>query len=100
MISQSFASWRGFHSNSGTSYIDPNPYPDNLHIVTNALVYRILLNKLTAVGVEFSKSDTSFTVLANKEVIISAGKNLSTLYLALYFNTFLIIYVQLIHLNF
>ncbi|CAG2117227.1 unnamed protein product, partial [Medioppia subpectinata] len=51
----------------------PNPYPDNLHIVCKALVTKILFNGLTAIGVEFIVNDISYTVYANREVIVSAG---------------------------
>ena len=63
----------GFRSSSGNGYVDPNPHPNNLHIVTKALVVRILFNGLTAIGVEFSKNDIQYKVYARKEVILSAG---------------------------
>ena len=75
MLLQSF-SGNGLRSSSGTAYVDPNPYPNNLHIVANALVYKIVFNGLTAVGVEFNRNDIPHRVMARKEVIISAGISL------------------------
>ena len=72
MVSQSF-SYEGLRSSSANAYVDPNPYPNNLHIVANALVYKIVFNGLTAVGVEFNRNDIPHRVLARKEVILCAG---------------------------
>ena len=73
MIGQSFIGRSGLRSSAANSYIDPNPYPNNLHIVTKALVTKILFNDLTAVGVEFERNGSHFNVSARKEVIVSAG---------------------------
>ena len=70
---QQFIDVRGFRAGAGNAYVDPNPRPDNLHIVTQALVLRVLFENKTAVGVEFSKNDKSFRVFVTKEVIVSAG---------------------------
>jgi choline dehydrogenase-like flavoprotein len=68
----------GTRSGTGNAYIDPNPHPNNLHIVTQALVTRILFstfnNNITATGVQFEKDGQTFTVNATKEVILSAGQ--------------------------
>ncbi|CAG2117137.1 unnamed protein product, partial [Medioppia subpectinata] len=53
MLLQKFITAQGFRSSTGTAFVDPNPYPDNLHIVCKALVSKILFNGLTAIGVEF-----------------------------------------------
>ena len=73
MIMQQFIDTKGFRSSSGNAYIDPNPHPNNLHIVTKAMVVKILFNGLTAVGVEFAKNNKRFQVYARKEVILTAG---------------------------
>ncbi|CAG2119893.1 unnamed protein product, partial [Medioppia subpectinata] len=70
---QSFINTAGLKEGTGTVFIDPNPSPDNLHIVCKALVTKILFNGLTAIGVEFIVNDISYTVYANREVIVSAG---------------------------
>ena len=72
MVTQSF-SYEGLRSSSGNAYVDPNPYPNNLHIVANALVYKIVFNGLTAVGVEFNRNDIPHRVMARKEIILCAG---------------------------
>ena len=73
MVGQSFISSKGLRSSTSNGYIDPNPYPKNLNIVTKAMVTKILFDGLTAVGVEFAKNEKTFSVFAQKEVIISAG---------------------------
>ena len=73
MIDQAFIGLNGLRSSSGTAYVDPNPYPNNLHIVTKAILTKILFNGLTAVGVEFANNDRPFRVYSRQEVIISAG---------------------------
>ncbi|CAG2114764.1 unnamed protein product, partial [Medioppia subpectinata] len=73
MDTESFVTTQGFRSGTGNVFIDPNPHPNNLHIVCKALVSKILFNGLTAIGVEFIVNDISYTVYANREVIVSAG---------------------------
>lgn len=69
----------GIRSSTGNAYIDPNPYPNNLHIMINSLVTRILFNNTIgngnprAFGVEFRRNGVTFTVQAIREVIVSAG---------------------------
>nr|XP_027201587.1 uncharacterized protein LOC113795591 [Dermatophagoides pteronyssinus] len=69
----------GKRCSTGNSYLDPNPYPENLHIMARSLVTRILFernnqtNNITAVGVEFNHNGNNYTVRANREVILSAG---------------------------
>lgn len=67
----------GTRSGTGNAFIDPNPHPNNLHIVTKALVTRVLFSRinsrLTATGVEFQRNGITYTVSARNEVIISAG---------------------------
>lgn len=70
----------GIRSSTGNAYIDPNPYPNNLHIMINSLVTRILFSNTmgasgrpTATGVEFRRNGVTYTVQASREVIVSAG---------------------------
>ena len=74
-IAQAFIELNGVRSSSSNSYIDPNPFPNNLHIITGALVTRILFKDKTAVGVLFERKGVGYEVLADNEVIISAGKH-------------------------
>ena len=75
-INQSFVK-KGLRASSGNAYIDPNPFPNNLHILTNAFVTKILFkkenNETIAFGVEFIKNDYKYNVKARNEVILSAG---------------------------
>lgn len=68
-------------SYSKSAYIDPLPPRSNLHILTNAMVTRVLFadnvqeGPLSASGVEFARdaSDPVKSVYANKEVILAGG---------------------------
>ena len=71
---QAYAGQNALRSESGNAYVDPNPHPNNLHIVARAFVTKIIFNGLTAVGVEFERNETSYRVFARKEVIISCGE--------------------------
>ena len=72
---QLFFDTYGNRVSAGTAYVDPNPHPNNLHIVTKAFVTKILFDGTTAIGVEFDRNSTSFSVYARKEVILSAGQS-------------------------
>ena len=67
----------GTRSGTGNAFIDPNPHPNNLHIVSKAMVTKVLFTQmngnLTAIGVQFQKNGVNYTVNANREVIVSAG---------------------------
>ncbi|CAG2107320.1 unnamed protein product [Medioppia subpectinata] len=73
MLMENYITAQGLRSDTGTAYVDPNPYPDNLHIVCKALATKVLFNGLTAIGVEFIVNDISYTVYANREVIVSGA---------------------------
>jgi len=67
----------GIRSGSGNSYIDPNPHPNNLHIVTRAFVTKILFSNtsdgIIATGVQFVRNNITHIVNVTNEVILSAG---------------------------
>ena len=72
------ANWT--RSEARNSYIDPLPPRNNLHILVNATVTRILFdtsnpNNLTATGVEYAfvKGGPRSSVQVRKEVILSGG---------------------------
>lgn len=65
---------------SRTAYIDPNVARPNLHILTGTLVTKVLFDtsqpsnvKATGVSFQQSKNGQTYTVNANREVILSAG---------------------------
>lgn len=45
----------------------------NLHVITHAIVSRIITENGRAVGVEYQQKGQSFTIKATKEVLLSAG---------------------------
>lgn len=64
----------GTRSYSVTGYLLPNAGRPNLHILTEALVSKLVIDlEGTVTGVEFLHGDSTHTVLAKKEVILSAG---------------------------
>ncbi len=77
-IVQSTIGWDGIRSSTTNAFLVPNRKRQNLHIITSAFVTKILFDKqidgiVTASGVIFDRNGQSFTVKANKEVILSAG---------------------------
>lgn len=65
-------------SYSGSAYYLPASGRSNLHIITKALVEKILLDTsaagdVTATGVQYTKDGNSYTIRARREVILSAG---------------------------
>lgn len=72
-FAQSFINADGVRSSTANAYIDPNPYPYNLHIMTRALVTRIIVRDNSAIGVEFLRAGKTQSVRARKEVIVSGG---------------------------
>ncbi|KAJ5527723.1 CAZyme family AA3 [Penicillium frequentans] len=70
-------------SHSAAAYLGPDVQARaNLRVVTGALVEKVLLEKgnegFVATGVRFSKDLETFTVTANKEVILAAGTTQSS----------------------
>lgn len=64
-----------FYRQSGLiSYIYPAKCRPNLHVLSNAMVTKIIFNKKNeAIGVKFSYQGRSYIAKSSKEVIISAG---------------------------
>ena len=58
---------------AATAFLDPIKHRSNLTIITDAHTSKINFEGNKAVGVDYIKNSTSYTVRANKEVIISAG---------------------------
>lgn len=67
----------GTRSYAATGYLRPNRERENLCVLTEASVDRVLLEKngsgMTAVGVKFTANGNSYTTMCQKEVIVSAG---------------------------
>lgn len=64
---------RGRRSSTAEAYIKPNRARANLHIITEALVTRIVLEGRRAVGVSYERGDQVHEVRAAREVVLSAG---------------------------
>ncbi len=65
----------GLRSYSASAYFDANArVRDNLRVVTNAVVSKILFNGRRAKAVEFQSEGKTYEVAVTKEVILAAGK--------------------------
>ncbi|KAE8148861.1 glucose-methanol-choline oxidoreductase [Aspergillus avenaceus] len=63
---------------SANAYYLPAKEHDNLHVVTEAVIQKVLLEAppngdVTATGVRYMQDNSSFTVIARREVILCAG---------------------------
>ena len=68
------ASIRNGRRESGvTAFLRPVERRPNLKVIVNALVDRVLLEQRRAIGVRFERDGESSTILARREVILSAG---------------------------
>ncbi|PYI29876.1 choline dehydrogenase [Aspergillus indologenus CBS 114.80] len=67
---------QGKRSNSASAYYKPAELRQNLHILTNSLVERVLFDESKpprAIGVQYKSDGVSKTVQAKNEVIVAAG---------------------------
>lgn len=71
-IAQSFIS-KGVRWSSPKAYLYPVLHRKNLHLLKNAMVNRVVVENGVAVGIQIASKSGSEKVLANKEVIVSAG---------------------------
>jgi choline dehydrogenase len=65
--------WNGRRVSSARAYLDPARGRPNLTIETGALVHRIVVRGGRAIGVQYARGRNLLTVIANEEVILSAG---------------------------
>jgi choline dehydrogenase-like flavoprotein len=63
----------GRRSSASTAYLGPARNRQNLSILTNARVSRVVIEQGKAVGVEYVSGDKSHIICAEREVILSAG---------------------------
>ncbi len=64
---------RGFRSSTAVSYLRPARSRPNLHVVTEAMTQKLILEGKRVVGVEYLHRGNRVTVRAGREVILSAG---------------------------
>ncbi len=64
---------RGRRCSAARAYLDPARHRPNLHILTGALVRRIVFDGDRAIGVEYSREGRSERAHATVEVILAAG---------------------------
>jgi choline dehydrogenase len=65
--------WQGRRVSSAAAYLHPARGRPNLTIETGALVRRVVVRGGRAIGVQFARGRQLLTVIANEEVILSAG---------------------------
>lgn len=64
----------GLRVSTGKAFLGPASRQPNVDVVIKAYVTKVLINdKNEAIGVAFIKGSTKYTIMARKEVIISAG---------------------------
>lgn len=64
----------GARCSTAKAFLQPVYERPNLHIITHAMVTRILFNNYKrAVGVQFDRSEMAHAIYARKEVLLSAG---------------------------
>ncbi len=64
---------RGQRCSSAAAYLHPNLSRDNLTVITDAHVCKVLFDNQEAVGVEYQKAGKRHTVKAIRETILCAG---------------------------
>ncbi|KAL8591799.1 hypothetical protein ACOMHN_047059 [Nucella lapillus] len=65
--------YRGTRISTSSAFIHPFIGRDNLHILVNAHVNKVLIENGKALGVEFTHNGTTRAVKAKREVVLSAG---------------------------
>ncbi len=63
----------GVRQSIAKAYLDPIKFRNNLQIIKNSLVKKIIFKNKVAVGIEYIKNNKIHKFYANKEVILSAG---------------------------
>ncbi len=65
--------YHGTRSHTARAYLRPAMIRQNIHVLTKATARKVLFHGMRAVGVEYEHHGSLRTVLARKEVILSAG---------------------------
>ncbi|CAG2105772.1 unnamed protein product [Medioppia subpectinata] len=72
-IVQAFITGTGRRFSVSNAYIDPNKHTNNLVVLADVLVVRVLFTGRTATGFEYIRKGVRHVVSARREVIVSAG---------------------------
>jgi len=64
---------KGFRSSTAVSYLKPASGRPNLHVITEAMVERVLFEGSTATGIRLIQRGAAREVRATREVILAAG---------------------------
>jgi choline dehydrogenase len=65
--------WKGQRWSTARAYLDPARRRPNFSMVTGALVHRIIVREGVAVGVEYERRGRRQTIMADREIVLSAG---------------------------
>src|SRR5690606_18020304 len=65
--------YKGRRWSSARAYLGPAARRSNFEILTEANVQRVIIKDGKAVGVEYERGGSSYTVSSTREVILSAG---------------------------
>ena len=65
--------WNGLRSSSASAYLKPARHRSGLHIVTDAQVEQIEFQDSQARAVVYRRGHTEYSVLAQREIVLSAG---------------------------
>ena len=63
----------GLRVSSASAFLDPIKHRNNLTIITNGLVKKVLIEEKSVTGIEVELAGSTQTLTARKEVILSAG---------------------------
>ena len=70
---QQLTSRNGRRCSTATGFLKPVLHRENLRVVTDALVSKVLFDGKKAVGVQFLKDSKKIEIKANREIILSGG---------------------------
>lgn len=68
-----YSTRNGWRNSTPVGYLNPALKRQNLTVLPNAIVTRVMIEGKRATGVAFRLGETNFTVKARREVILSAG---------------------------
>ena len=64
---------KGRRVSGATAFLRPALHRPNLHVVTDALAHRVLIEEGRATGVEIQQGDSVRRITANREVVLAGG---------------------------